>query len=178
MYIAAFAEQSARYDEDAEWEKVEKKPTPSASSILADFHDTGVDTYYEAPSGRKQGYYGSSSSIDRQEREIMETLEREEEFQRMEQQALQQRGVREQPSCKEKMRTWKSMEYLRPLNTVAVEIDIDAKVSRDVESLLESRPKLDIQSSKRFFDLEAEKLRMAKWSEEQERKRQVFWNFE
>ena len=71
------------------------------------------------------------------------------------------------------MRSWKSMEYLRPGAAVAVEIDFEERVSRDVESMLQSRPKLQVQSSKRFFDLDVEKKRMQKWNEEQEKKRQV-----
>ena len=77
----------------------------------------------------------------------------------------------------DQMRSWKSLEMLRAGNRLKVfdkEIDdVQLRTSRDMESLIQSQPKLDIKSSHRFFDLDQEKERMQRWIEDQERKLKV-----
>jgi len=77
----------------------------------------------------------------------------------------------------ERPKMWRSVEHLRSLSLSCAPEDasITERVSRDMESTLKYQPQsLDVPGSSRVaFNLDEERRRMAEWTAEQERIRQV-----
>lgn len=106
-----------------------------------------------------------------------EELQRQSRVEELEAKRREMNSSQSEPWSEEQMRSWKSMELLRSGNKLKVldqeHDDPQLRVSRDMESLIQGQPKLEIKSSHRFFDLDQEKERMQRWIEEQEKKLKV-----
>ena len=143
--------------------------TRATSSILQDFHESSSRENQFGATDNSY-HYKSDFELENQERRIIDNLGRGEEkvSARVETQGSDQCSRYD----KDKVRAWKSMEQLQPKVGI-VEIDLEERVSRDMESVLKGQKIPEIQSSHRFFDLEKEKVRMKNWAEQQEQKLKV-----
>lgn len=105
--------------------------------------------------------YKSEYDLEQAEREIIENLEREEK-------ARTDKGP---------LPPWRDSERNRkPTSGYRME-DVEARVAKDMEITMESRPDKDkpIRSSMRFFDFEEDQKKMEEWNKENERRIKVRW---
>lgn len=153
-------------------------------SPTSDYQNTSLESYKSSDSfGYKSDY-----DLEQQEQEIIANLERE-EAERMNREASHKPSpslpefraeFRVEPSSKptekqDKIRAWKSMEFLKTSNySLPGDSEVTYQASRDMEtSMMPKQSRIvPLRSSHAVFN-DQERLRMERWEEEQENKRQV-----